>query len=80
MLRHAVIPSPSAATGTTTTVTTLISMTERQAVLGDDQAASDRRLLLQEQVSAILVPYGDANPTKTKHVLDFTKNLQYKKR
>ena len=50
----------------------------RQALLGDDRAASERQLALQEETSALLVPYGDVGPTKPKLMLGFTKNLKYR--
>ena len=82
MLRHTTAspqPATPGARGTTTALSVVGSRTERQSVLGDDQAAGDRQLALQEEVEALLVSYGDEGPNKPKRMLNFTRNVQYKR-
>lgn len=66
--------------GTPPVATSLVTTTPaRQAVLGDDDAARQQMVDMQEEVCAKLEPYGSAGLTKPKHLLDFVRNLTYKK-
>ena len=51
----------------------------RQSFLGDDETAEERNASLREEVSMKLDKYGTAGPTKPNQVLDFCRNVTYKK-
>ena len=71
MLRH--VPQIAAAPAV------LNVSSPRQSFLGDDETAEERNASLREEVSMKLEVYGTADPTKPKQVLDFCRNVTYKK-
>ena len=73
-------PSPRVTAGAGGTTTTLARTTPgRQAILGDDEEAAGRMEALQEEVADKMAVYGKAGITKPKQLMDFAKNVSYKK-
>ena len=57
----------------------LVSASSRQDFLGDEEAAETRMTAIREEVTYKLSLLGEAGITKPKEVLEFAKNVQYKK-
>ena len=73
-------PSPRVTPGAGGTITTLARVTPgRQPGLGDDEDVAERLLVLQEEVATKMALFGNAGIVKPKQVMDFTKNITYKK-
>ena len=73
-------PSPRVTPGAGGTITTLARATPgRQPGLGDDEDVAERLLVLQEEVATKMALFGNAGIVKPKQVMDFTKNITYKK-
>jgi hypothetical protein len=80
MRPHAGHPSPRVTPGAGGTTTTLAWTTPgRQPGLGDDEVVAERLELLQEEVADKMVLFEKAGIFKPKQLMDFTKNITYKK-